>query len=272
MQHDFFKKQPIIKSVPYTAQFSTPELSQFEFEPARENIPPPAPSVSRPSIFEYPKKEQANIPKLPAPPIHKIRQDLDGDLVKRTSLLRLQQTQVTRSPIPDVWTRPTASSIPRPVKSEMQAPSPIVPLSSIASSPIVNTSSSTSSKQSSYTTASSKLTARDNNENDSPLTKKSLKADPQTPSMNQEKSKTSAQSMEQTYINISNAFENRGKPDRNVYEKSWYESPDVFIIKWIDYCNKYGLGYQLCDGSVGVYFNDSTSIIQAADNLYSLLI
>eukprot|EP00842_Homolaphlyctis_polyrhiza_P003477 jgi/Hompol1/412/HPOL_003644-RA len=42
--------------------------------------------------------------------------------------------------------------------------------------------------------------------------------------------------------------------------------PDTFITKWIDYSNKYGLGYQLRDGSVGVYFNDSTSIILAANN------
>ncbi|TPX54822.1 hypothetical protein PhCBS80983_g05725 [Powellomyces hirtus] len=42
--------------------------------------------------------------------------------------------------------------------------------------------------------------------------------------------------------------------------------PRIFITKWIDYSNKYGLGYQLRDGSVGVYFNDSTSLILAADN------
>ncbi|KAJ3032137.1 UNVERIFIED_CONTAM: Cell cycle serine/threonine-protein kinase cdc5/MSD2 [Siphonaria sp. JEL0065] len=41
--------------------------------------------------------------------------------------------------------------------------------------------------------------------------------------------------------------------------------PDVFIIKWIDYSNKYGLGYQLQDGTIGVYFNDSTSILLSVD-------
>ncbi|KAI9139727.1 kinase-like domain-containing protein [Paraphysoderma sedebokerense] len=41
--------------------------------------------------------------------------------------------------------------------------------------------------------------------------------------------------------------------------------PSVFISKWIDYSNKYGLGYQLTNGCVGVYFNDSTSIILSAD-------
>jgi hypothetical protein len=43
--------------------------------------------------------------------------------------------------------------------------------------------------------------------------------------------------------------------------------PDIFITKWIDYSNKYGLGYQLRDGSMGVYFNDSTSLLLAADNM-----
>ncbi|XJO73244.1 hypothetical protein BDV3_004254 [Batrachochytrium dendrobatidis] len=46
------------------------------------------------------------------------------------------------------------------------------------------------------------------------------------------------------------------------------EHPDLFITKWIDYSNKYGLGYQLRDGSVGVYFNDSTSIILASDGFH----
>ena len=41
-----------------------------------------------------------------------------------------------------------------------------------------------------------------------------------------------------------------------------------FIIKWIDYSNKYGLGYQLRDGTVGVYFNDTTSIVLAKNGKY----
>ncbi|KAJ3098775.1 Cell cycle serine/threonine-protein kinase cdc5/MSD2 [Phlyctochytrium planicorne] len=39
----------------------------------------------------------------------------------------------------------------------------------------------------------------------------------------------------------------------------------VFITKWIDYSNKYGLGYQLHDGTVGVYFNDSSSILMSSE-------
>ncbi|KAF9077305.1 kinase-like domain-containing protein [Rhodocollybia butyracea] len=39
----------------------------------------------------------------------------------------------------------------------------------------------------------------------------------------------------------------------------------IFIVSWVDYCNKYGMGYALTDGSVGVHFNDSSSIILSAD-------
>ena len=42
----------------------------------------------------------------------------------------------------------------------------------------------------------------------------------------------------------------------------------VFIVSWVDYCNKYGMGYALTDGSVGVYFNDSTTIVLSPDGQY----
>ncbi|XP_005094273.1 serine/threonine-protein kinase PLK1 isoform X2 [Aplysia californica] len=37
--------------------------------------------------------------------------------------------------------------------------------------------------------------------------------------------------------------------------------PIYWISKWVDYSDKYGLGYQLCDNSFGVLFNDSTRVI-----------
>ena len=37
--------------------------------------------------------------------------------------------------------------------------------------------------------------------------------------------------------------------------------PIYWISKWVDYSDKYGLGYQLCDNSVGVLFNDSTRLL-----------
>lgn len=39
----------------------------------------------------------------------------------------------------------------------------------------------------------------------------------------------------------------------------------VFIVSWVDYCNKYGMGYALTDGTVGVHFNDSTTLILSPD-------
>ncbi|KAG8887696.1 Cell cycle serine/threonine-protein kinase cdc5/MSD2, partial [Tulasnella sp. 408] len=35
----------------------------------------------------------------------------------------------------------------------------------------------------------------------------------------------------------------------------------VFIVSWVDYCNKYGMGYALTDGTIGVHFNDSTTLL-----------
>jgi len=37
--------------------------------------------------------------------------------------------------------------------------------------------------------------------------------------------------------------------------------PEIWVTKWVDYSSKYGVGYILSDGSIGVYFNDSTKIL-----------
>ncbi|GAB6019425.1 Serine/threonine-protein kinase plk1 [Chamberlinius hualienensis] len=42
-------------------------------------------------------------------------------------------------------------------------------------------------------------------------------------------------------------------------------SPMLWVSKWVDYSDKYGLGYCLCDNSVGVIFNDATKIVLLAD-------
>ncbi|KAG4306291.1 hypothetical protein PORY_000279 [Pneumocystis oryctolagi] len=51
------------------------------------------------------------------------------------------------------------------------------------------------------------------------------------------------------------------------YDASTTTSP-LFINKWVDYSNKYGLGYQLSNGSIGVYFNDSTTLILSSDEYH----
>ena len=38
------------------------------------------------------------------------------------------------------------------------------------------------------------------------------------------------------------------------------EPPRIFVQKWVDYSEKYGIGYCLSDGCTGVHFNDSSKI------------
>jgi len=47
--------------------------------------------------------------------------------------------------------------------------------------------------------------------------------------------------------------------------------PIYWVSKWVDYSDKYGLGYQLCDNSVGVLFNDSTRVLLTSSGEYVLL-
>jgi polo-like kinase 1 len=44
--------------------------------------------------------------------------------------------------------------------------------------------------------------------------------------------------------------------------------PSLWVSKWVDYSNKYGLGYMLSNGCAGVYFNDSTKIIASSRGDY----
>ncbi|OCF44225.1 PLK/PLK1 protein kinase [Kwoniella heveanensis CBS 569] len=39
--------------------------------------------------------------------------------------------------------------------------------------------------------------------------------------------------------------------------------PKVFVVSWLDYCTKYGMGFAMTDGTVSVHFNDSTSLVLA---------
>ncbi|KAH9930802.1 kinase-like domain-containing protein [Amylocystis lapponica] len=56
-----------------------------------------------------------------------------------------------------------------------------------------------------------------------------------------------------------------GRLFRDPQEDANLQDPKVFIVSWVDYCNKYGMGYALTDGSVGVHFNDSTTMVLSPD-------
>lgn len=45
----------------------------------------------------------------------------------------------------------------------------------------------------------------------------------------------------------------------------------IYVKKWIDYTSKYGLGYILSNGCLGISFNDSTKILVHADRTYTFL-
>ncbi|THV04760.1 Pkinase-domain-containing protein [Dendrothele bispora CBS 962.96] len=40
----------------------------------------------------------------------------------------------------------------------------------------------------------------------------------------------------------------------------------VFIVSWADFCSRFGLGYALTDGTVGIHFNDTTTLVLSADS------
>ncbi|KAM0787439.1 hypothetical protein ACM66B_003519 [Microbotryomycetes sp. NB124-2] len=46
------------------------------------------------------------------------------------------------------------------------------------------------------------------------------------------------------------------------------QAPKVFITSWVDYTHKYGTAYSLTDGTAGLYFNDSTTMVLSPDKLH----
>jgi polo-like kinase 1 len=44
-----------------------------------------------------------------------------------------------------------------------------------------------------------------------------------------------------------------------------YHKATVWVVRYVDYTSKYGLGFLLNTGSAGVYFNDSTKIVLSPD-------
>lgn len=39
------------------------------------------------------------------------------------------------------------------------------------------------------------------------------------------------------------------------------EGPAVWVTRWCDYSDKYGLAYQLTNKNIGVFFNDNTKLV-----------
>jgi hypothetical protein len=43
---------------------------------------------------------------------------------------------------------------------------------------------------------------------------------------------------------------------------------DIWVVKWVDYSSKYGLGYLLLNDATGVFFNDNSKIILSPCGTY----
>ena len=53
--------------------------------------------------------------------------------------------------------------------------------------------------------------------------------------------------------------------ETNVNEKF---KKEVYILNWVDYSTKYGIGYLLSNGAFGVYFNDTSKILSKDENFF----
>jgi hypothetical protein len=69
-------------------------------------------------------------------------------------------------------------------------------------------------------------------------------------------------------LTVAFAAKAAGKLFRDPREDLNIPDERVFIVSWVDYCNKYGMGYALTDGSVGVHFNDSTTLVLSPNKKY----
>ncbi len=47
----------------------------------------------------------------------------------------------------------------------------------------------------------------------------------------------------------------------------WNDKEEPYISKYIDYSNKYGIGFMLTNDSCGVYFNDNSKMLLYPDNI-----
>lgn len=54
----------------------------------------------------------------------------------------------------------------------------------------------------------------------------------------------------------------------SVPNESRLAAPRVFVVSWLDYCAKYGMGFAMSDGTVSVHFNDSSSVALAPGKGY----
>ena len=81
------------------------------------------------------------------------------------------------------------------------------------------------------------------------------------------KNNTEKPSEEKTKENTNNEItKDTETPERTTtippfLNSTFLSKKEVWVTKWVDYSNKYGLGYVLSNGLIGVYFNDNTKML-----------
>ncbi|XP_071547692.1 serine/threonine-protein kinase PLK1 [Panulirus ornatus] len=74
--------------------------------------------------------------------------------------------------------------------------------------------------------------------------------------------------LKELYTQVSAVVASKPDERENINEEESEDPaavPMIWVSKWVDYSDKYGLGYQLCDDSIGVLFNDFTKLLLLSD-------
>ncbi|KAI9361219.1 Pkinase-domain-containing protein [Zopfochytrium polystomum] len=234
INHDFFTRYTIVPSIPTTALKEIPDFS----------TPAPPSTISVRGRISYFETQNENRPPLPPP-----RSIAGKEALRRTSTHSLRPTptpepgQVPTPPDQDLPELNSASEgkqrPPTPVR--MNSAPPPQPL---AAKPFVNNAIDGH--------------ATESIENQQP------EYVPVPVPENNERQTVIGGVLEAMYENICKGCDRHRSDELETVDD--ISAPSLIVTKWIDYSNKYGIGYQLRDGSMGVHFNDSTSLLIAADN------
>lgn len=76
-----------------------------------------------------------------------------------------------------------------------------------------------------------------------------------------EEKKEESATNETTNNNDENKINNESDNKEKEKEPEKIKGAEIYVNKWVDYSTKYGLGYLLNNGNIGVYFNDYTKIL-----------
>ncbi|TPX68540.1 hypothetical protein SpCBS45565_g02977 [Spizellomyces sp. 'palustris'] len=283
MQHEYFAGQPVIKSIPISALTIIPDFLQL---PAKEPSSAAGRSVLTEASASKALRSSNSLPgsdRQPSPSHNSNELNGQTDALLAKDFDRLKIDSENRPPIPSSWMRRQQSSDSQSGRAKsstssgrtqgarvvpMPTPDPDSSDADVANGPNRSSSSNSSASKheveprappspqsdgaSTFKITSPETVRARNSSYNSPR-----------PAENPRKSVNVLQTM---YQNLQDGLSSDRIGTRRSDEMEEVSAPRIFITKWIDYSNKYGLGYQLRDGSVGVYFNDSTSIILAADN------